>query len=64
VALAELVRILQAGGFRLLDVQFLNEHLLQFGAVEVPRERYLTMLNAALEIECRFAFPLDVRTPG
>jgi leucyl/phenylalanyl-tRNA--protein transferase len=64
VALAHLVRILREGGFRLLDVQFLNDHLLQFGAVEVPREQYLAMLAEALEIECRFALPLDVRTPG
>jgi len=63
VALVHLVRILRAGGFRLLDVQFLNEHLLQFGAVEVPRTDYLAMLTAALEIESRFARPPDVRTP-
>jgi len=63
VALVHLVRILRAGGFRLLDVQFVNEHLLQFGAVEVPRTDYLAMLTAALESESRFACPPDVRTP-
>jgi len=63
VALVMLVRMLRAGGFGLLDVQFLNEHLLQFGAVEISRERYLAMLGDALKRDCPFVLPLDVRTP-
>lgn len=60
VALVHLVEILRAGGFSLLDVQFLNEHLLQFGAVEIPRQEYLELLAQALERPCRFMLPIDV----
>ena len=48
VALVHLVARLKAGGYRLLDTQFITEHLTQFGAVEIPRSLYQTMLEAAL----------------
>ena len=48
-ALVHLVARLRLGGFRLLDTQFVTTHLSQFGAVEVRREDYKTMLAAALE---------------
>lgn len=48
VALVHLVARLLAGGFVLLDTQFVTEHLRSFGAVEVPRQRYRAMLDAAL----------------
>src|SRR5262249_2946606 len=35
VALVHLVARLRAGGFKLLDTQFVTEHLMTFGAVEV-----------------------------
>jgi len=60
VALVHLVEILRSSGFSLLDVQFLNEHLLQFGAVEIPRQAYLALLAEALERPCRFTLPIDV----
>ncbi len=47
-ALAALVARLKVGGFRLLDTQFLTEHLATFGTVEVPRARYKRLLAAAL----------------
>ena len=47
VALVHLVARLRLGGFTLLDTQFVTAHLSQFGAVEVPRERYKAMLEAA-----------------
>ncbi len=37
VALVHLVARLKAGGFRLLDTQFVTDHLRNFGAVELPR---------------------------
>src|SRR4029077_17001811 len=37
VALVHLVARLRVGGFRLLDTQFVTDHLKSFGAVEVPR---------------------------
>jgi leucyl/phenylalanyl-tRNA--protein transferase len=54
VALVHLVARLRAGGFRLLDTQFITEHLRQFGAIEVPRERFQKLLEKALEIEADF----------
>lgn len=54
VALAHLVRRLRAGGFRLLDVQFMTEHLRRFGAVEVSQAEYKRLLALALSVETRF----------
>ena len=55
VALVHLAARLKAGGFRLLDTQFITEHLRQFGAVEVPRERFQELLASALEIQADFS---------
>jgi leucyl/phenylalanyl-tRNA--protein transferase len=54
-ALVALVEKLRAGGFTLLDTQWVTEHLLQFGAVEIPRRRYLRMLDDALKVDARFS---------
>lgn len=62
VALVDLVRRLRAGGFTLLDTQFMTEHLRGIGAVEIPRDEYLEMLDDALAIAARWDAP-EV-TPG
>lgn len=49
VALVHLVARLRAGGFTLLDTQFVTDHLARLGAIEVTREAYHRMLDAALE---------------
>jgi leucyl/phenylalanyl-tRNA--protein transferase len=54
VALVHLVARLRRGGFRLLDAQFLTEHLSQFGAVEIGRADYLKQLAQALSAEATF----------
>lgn len=48
VALVALVRHLRGRGFRLLDSQFMNEHMRQFGTVEIPRAAYLKHLEQAV----------------
>ncbi|QIK78128.1 leucyl/phenylalanyl-tRNA--protein transferase [Sphingomonas piscis] len=48
VALAWLVARLRAGRFTLLDCQFMTDHLASLGAVEVPRDAYLQLLNSAV----------------
>src|SRR3954454_169986 len=48
VALVHLAARLQAGGFMLLDTQFVTEHLRSFGAIEVTRRRYRAMLDDAM----------------
>jgi len=57
VALVHLVAQLKAGGFTLLDTQFVTDHLRTFGAVEIPRRQYHRLLEEALRAEARFAAP-------
>jgi leucyl/phenylalanyl-tRNA--protein transferase len=54
VALIHLAARLVAGGFALLDTQFLTEHLAQFGAVEIARSDYRRRLRAAMERSADF----------
>ena len=55
LALIALVARLNAGGFRLLDTQFVTEHLASLGAIEIRRADYHRRLAAAL------ARPADFR---
>ncbi|MFN0190697.1 MAG: leucyl/phenylalanyl-tRNA--protein transferase [Aestuariivirga sp.] len=54
VALVHLVARLNAGGFRLLDAQFVNPHLATLGAVSVKKHDYHQMLKSALEANADF----------
>jgi leucyl/phenylalanyl-tRNA--protein transferase len=54
VCLVHLVERLRARNFALLDTQFTTDHLKRFGAIEVPRDKYELMLQAALQGEARF----------
>jgi leucyl/phenylalanyl-tRNA---protein transferase len=54
IALVALVSRLRERGFTLLDTQWTTPHLEQFGAIEIPRARYLVMLSQALELDCSF----------
>ncbi len=53
IALVHLVARLKAGGYTLLDTQFLTDHLTTFGAIELTRGRYHRVLSAALKDEAR-----------
>src|SRR5437762_1250895 len=48
VALVHLVARLKAGGFALLDTQFTTKHLKQFGAVDIDKRAYQTVLEEAI----------------
>lgn len=48
VALVHLVARLKAGGFELLDAQFMTDHLTQFGTDEIPAEIYRERLAKAV----------------
>jgi len=48
VALVWLVALLRHGGYRLLDCQFMTEHLASLGAVAMSREDYLARLGDAV----------------
>ena len=55
IALVALVDRLREREFTLLDTQWTTAHLEQFGAIEIPRARYLRMLADALDRDCSFA---------
>jgi len=53
-ALVALVGRLRERGYRLLDSQIINDHVRQFGAIEIPRERYLDLLSQAISLPVSF----------
>jgi len=55
VALAFLIDHLRTRGFRLFDIQFLNDHTQRLGAIEIPRADYLERLRHALRAPVTFA---------
>jgi leucyl/phenylalanyl-tRNA--protein transferase len=55
IALVHLIARLRAGGFRLLDAQFVTDHLKTFGATEVSGRQYHRLLEAALAARADFA---------
>jgi leucyl/phenylalanyl-tRNA--protein transferase len=59
VALVHLVARLFLGGFRLLDTQFVTEHLEHFGAIAISRAAYHRQLEAALTVDADFPIYLD-----
>ncbi len=48
IAMAHLLQRLAAGGYRLLDTQFVTDHLRTFGGIEISREDYESRLAEAL----------------
>ena len=59
IALVHLMARLRHGGFRLLDAQFSNAHLKQFGVIDMPRIEFQRLLADALtaEADLRLAAP-------
>ncbi|MEQ9520241.1 MAG: leucyl/phenylalanyl-tRNA--protein transferase [Parvibaculum sp.] len=64
IALVHLVGRLIAGGFTLLDTQFVTDHLAQFGAIEVPRETYKARLHKALQGDAGDFYSLGATVSG
>jgi len=54
VALVYLIERLKAGGYALLDTQFITDHLKTMGAVEISRAEYHGLLKEALKVEASF----------
>jgi leucyl/phenylalanyl-tRNA--protein transferase len=54
VALVSLVNRLQERGYKLLDTQYVTDHLRTFGAVEIARPTYMRLLQQALSTKCTF----------
>ena len=51
-----LVAILKKNSFSILDSQFYNEHLIQFGAFEIENKIYLEKLTASINDKRTFTF--------
>jgi leucyl/phenylalanyl-tRNA--protein transferase len=64
VALVHLAARLKTGGYLLLDAQFPNPHLEQFGAVNIAEERFQALLARALEREGDFYYLGGAGTAG
>lgn len=60
IALVHLMARLRHGGFQLLDAQFTNEHLKQFGVIDVSRSEFQRRLADALAMEA----DLNLATPS
>jgi len=60
VALLALVGILRDGQFGLLDIQWVTDHLENFGAVEIRRPVYLHYLREAMLRSCSFPGPGEI----
>ncbi|ODN69725.1 Leucyl/phenylalanyl-tRNA--protein transferase [Methylobrevis pamukkalensis] len=63
IALVHLVARLRAGGYALLDTQFVTDHLARFGAREIGRTVYRQLLEQALPKHGDF-FALPARLDG
>lgn len=49
LALVTLVHVLQHAGYTLLDTQYVNNHLKQFGVIGIGKKAYMTKLEKALK---------------
>ena len=58
IAMAHLLKRLKSGNYRLLDTQFVTDHLRTFGGIEIPREDYELRLADALAHEADW-FAID-----
>lgn len=64
VALVHLAARLKSGGFLLLDAQFPNPHLDQFGAIVVTEERFQQLLSPALAATADFYYRAGAGAPA
>ena len=63
IAMAHLLFRLKAGGYRLLDTQFVTDHLRTFGGIEIPREDYEVRLAEALRHQADY-YAIDREAAG
>ena len=65
VAFVHLAGRLRAGGFRLLDAQFVTDHLATLGAIEVSRAAYGRILAPAVAADADWGiWPKGEAVPG
>lgn len=56
VAFHQLIQILRKNEFKLLDSQFINDNVLRYGAIEIPRDDFIEKLEKAIVMERSFSF--------
>ena len=56
IALKYLIERLKNCGYELFDTQFISDHLVTLGAIEIKQEKYLQYLKKALKKKVKFAF--------
>ena len=56
ITLVHLLERLKIGGFKILDTQFINEHLKQFGAIEVSNKEFKSIIEKNINKEANFYF--------
>ena len=56
VTLVHLLERLKIGGYKILDTQFINEHLKQFGAIEVSNKEFKSIIQKNINKEANFYF--------
>jgi len=55
---------LKANEYTLLDTQFINDNVLRYGAIEIPRTDYMERLKKALQLNRKFLLnPLQTSSP-
>tara|TARA_B100001741_G_C16362895_1_gene509518 strand:+ start:155 stop:820 length:666 start_codon:yes stop_codon:yes gene_type:complete len=54
VALVHLFERLKLGGFSVLDTQFINAHLKQFGAIELPNKKFKSIIEKNINKKADF----------
>lgn len=57
VAFHYLIQILREQKYQLLDSQFMNDNVLRYGAINIPRSAYIKRLTKALKSTCDFQKP-------
>ena len=62
VALVHLIARMRAGNFMFVDAQFTSEHLNRFGAIEISRSEYQSLLKEALGVQSNFNTPVGTST--
>ncbi|WOI55279.1 leucyl/phenylalanyl-tRNA--protein transferase [Palleronia sp. LCG004] len=63
IALVYLIDRLRENGFTLFDTQFVTDHLVTLGAIEIPRDEYRTRLSSALLRRVRFDASAPIPSP-
>ena len=56
VTLIHLLDRLKVGGFKILDTQFINNHLKQFGAIEMSNKEFKNIISKNINKQADFYF--------